>query len=106
MGSEQALIPRSTGAEGDPFQILLLKFSAAAAKAVSAAEILNAFCRETRSYFQVSGVGVWHFLPPDQLVGAEADGWQNTFAMPSYGPTKAQWLPKPSTGKNLSTSTR
>ncbi len=75
MGSEQALIPRPTGAADDPFQILLLKFSAAAAKAVSAAEILSAFCRETRSYFQVSGVGVWHFLPPDQLVGAEADGW-------------------------------
>jgi len=63
------------GAEDDSFQKLLLTFSAAAAKAVSSSEILNVFCRETREYFQVSGACVWHFLPPDELVGAEADGW-------------------------------
>src|SRR5579859_7702633 len=63
------------GPEDDLFQKLLLSFSAAAAKAVSSSEILNVFCRETREYFQVSGACVWHFLPPDELVGAEADGW-------------------------------
>lgn len=74
-GSEQILTARPTGGEDDSFQKLLLNFSTAAAKAVSSAEILQAFCRESREYFQVSTAGVWHFFPPDQLVGAEADGW-------------------------------
>lgn len=46
-----------------------------AAKTVSSAELLNTFCRETRTYFQSSGSYVWRFLPPDQLLGVEADGW-------------------------------
>ena len=53
----------------------MLEFSAAAAKATSASEILKLFCRETRLYFQVSGTYVWKYLAPDQLVGAEAEGW-------------------------------
>ena len=73
--SEQILTSRPTGSEDDSFQKLLLDFSAAAAKALSSAEILKAFCQTTRSYFQVSSTCVWHFLPPDQLLGAEADGW-------------------------------
>ena len=74
-GSEQVLRTHADGSEDDSFQKLLLAFSTAAAKARSAAEILRIFCRATRNYFQVSGTYVWHFLPPDQMVGAEADGW-------------------------------
>jgi two-component system NtrC family sensor kinase len=61
--------------EDDAFQKLLLEFSGAAAKGLSAPEILHLFCRSTRAYFEVSGVYVWYFTAPDQLVGAEADGW-------------------------------
>jgi PAS domain S-box-containing protein len=64
------------GAKEDSFQRLLLEFSEAAAKAVSSSDLLRLFCRETRNYFQASGSYVWHFLPPDQLLGAEADGWK------------------------------
>lgn len=64
----------SAGADDDSFQRQLLEFSEAAAKTVSSAEVLRLFCRQTRSYFQASGSYVWHFLPPDQLIGAEADG--------------------------------
>ena len=63
------------GAEDDSFQHLLLNFSSAAAKATTSSEILKIFCRATREYFQVSGACVWHFVPPDELVGAEGDGW-------------------------------
>jgi len=74
-GSEQLLRSYSAGATEDSFQKQLLDFSEAAAKIVSSSELLSLFCRKTRGYFQVSGSYVWHFLPPDQLVGAEADGW-------------------------------
>jgi PAS domain S-box-containing protein len=63
------------GTKDDSFQRLLLEFSDSAAKTVSSSELLRLFCRETRNYFQASGSYVWHFLPPDQLLGAEADGW-------------------------------
>jgi len=75
IGSEQILQTQATGTEDDSFQQLLLEFSTAAAKAVSAPEILKLFCRETRRYFRVSGSYVWQFVPPDQMIGAEADGW-------------------------------
>ncbi len=74
-GSEQIFRTHADGSEDDSFQKLLLAFSSAAAKALSSAEILQIFCRATRSYFQVSGTYVWRLLPPDQIVGAEADGW-------------------------------
>src|SRR6266853_60944 len=74
-GSEQTLRSSSAVVEDDPFQQLLFEFSNAASKGLSAAEILRVFCRSTRNYFQVSGAYVWYFSPPDQLVGAEADGW-------------------------------
>src|SRR5262249_25684512 len=37
--------------------------------------MFQAFCRRIPDYFNVSGAYVWHFTAPDQLVGAEADGW-------------------------------
>jgi two-component system NtrC family sensor kinase len=52
-----------------------VEFSTAASKALSLAEILRLFCRTTRAYFDVSGVYIWHFFPPDQLVAEEAEGW-------------------------------
>jgi two-component system NtrC family sensor kinase len=53
----------------------LLEFSEGAAKTLSSSELLSLFCRQTRAYFGTSGSYVWHFHPPDQLTGAEADGW-------------------------------
>ena len=75
IGSEQILHSHPAGSETDSFQKLLLEFSGAASKAISSADILKLFCRETREYFQTSGTYVWHFAPPDQLIGVEADGW-------------------------------
>ena len=75
IGSEQILQTQATGAEDESFQQLLLEFSTAAAKAVSAPEILKLFCRETRRYFRVSGSYIWQFVSPDHMVGAEVDGW-------------------------------
>ena len=36
--------------------------------------MIRLFCRETREFFQVSGVYFWQCLSPDEMVGAEADG--------------------------------
>jgi PAS domain S-box-containing protein len=44
-------------------------------RGLSPPEMLKLFCRGTRDYFGVSGSYVWHLVSPDQLVGAEADGW-------------------------------
>jgi len=57
------------------FQELLLNFSAAAAKALSSAEILRLFCRNAREFYGASAAYIWRFIPPDQLVGVEGDGW-------------------------------
>ena len=62
--------PRSDEA----FQKLLLRFSAAAAQGTDVASLICLFCRETREFFQVSGVYFWQCLSPDEMVGAEADG--------------------------------
>ena len=67
--------PTVGSTEDDAFQKLLLEFSGAASKGLSAPEILRLFCRSTRAYFEVSGAYVWYFTAPDQLVGAESDGW-------------------------------
>lgn len=75
IGSEQILQAQPTGTEDESFQKLLLEFSTAAAKAISAPDILKLFCSETRRYFRVSGTYIWQFSPPDEMIGAEADGW-------------------------------
>jgi len=62
--------PRSDEA----FQKLLLHFSAAAAQGTDTASLIRLFCRETREFFQVSGVYFWQCLSPDEMIGAEADG--------------------------------
>ena len=62
--------PRSDEA----FQKLLLRFSAAAAQGTDAAALIRLFCRETREFFQLTGVYFWQSLSTDELVGAEADG--------------------------------
>lgn len=48
IGSEQILQAQLTGTEDESFQKLLLEFSTAAAKAISAPDILKLFCSETR----------------------------------------------------------
>lgn len=75
-GSEQILKPPpSLESHDDAFQRLLLDFSGAAAQGISPPEILQLFCRSTRAYFVTSGAYVWYFSQPDELIGAEADGW-------------------------------
>ena len=56
------------------FQKLLLRFSSAAARGATAGSLMELFCRETREFFQVSGVYFWRSLTPDEFVGAEANG--------------------------------
>ena len=58
----------------EAFQKLLLQFSAAAAQGSDTASLIRLFCRETREFFQVSGVYFWQSLSPDEMIGAEADG--------------------------------
>ncbi len=60
---------------GAGFQEFLLNFSAAASAMPSRAELLRLFCRSARSHFEVSGAYIWNFVPPDDLVPIEADGW-------------------------------
>ncbi|MBV9340337.1 MAG: PAS domain S-box protein [Acidobacteria bacterium] len=74
-GSQQIIPPHPAQPPDDPFQKLLLAFTAAASRALSPADILKVFCSLTRSYFQASGSYVWRLRPPDQLLGAAADGW-------------------------------
>ena len=70
-----ATLIRSVGARSDEaFQLLLLRFSGAAARGASPSALVELFCREAREFFQVSGVYFWRAISPDELVGQEADG--------------------------------
>ena len=71
---DMTLVHGSSPRSDEAFQQLLLRFSAAAAKGTEAAALIRFFCRETREFFQVSGVYYWQSLSPEELVGAEADG--------------------------------
>ena len=55
------------------FQRLLLRSSLAGSKG-SATSGIRQFCHTMREFLQVDGVYFWRFEPPDDLVGAEADG--------------------------------
>jgi PAS domain S-box-containing protein len=55
------------------FQRLLLRSSLAGSKGATASGIRQ-FCHTMREFLQVDGVYFWRFEPPDDLVGAEADG--------------------------------
>ena len=68
------LVDDSSSRAEEAFQKLLLRFSAAAVEGTDAASLIRLFCRETRQYFQVSGVYFWQCLSAQELVGAEADG--------------------------------
>jgi PAS domain S-box-containing protein len=57
------------------FQQLLLEFSGAASKMLVPGDILSLFCRSVREYFGASGAYIWRFIPPDQLLATEGDGW-------------------------------
>src|SRR6201987_4342731 len=58
----------------EAFQKPLLRFSSAAAQGIDAASLIRLFCRETRQFFQVSGVYFWQKLSSDEMIGTEADG--------------------------------
>ena len=60
----------------DAFQQLLLRFSAAAAEDASPEALICLFCRAAREFFGVDGVYFWKRLSKEELVGAEADGFQ------------------------------
>ena len=68
------MVPPASPRSDDSFQKLLLRFSEAAAQGMDASSLIELFCRESRHFFQVSGVYFWRCLSPDQLIGAEADG--------------------------------
>src|SRR5215813_12226919 len=55
------------------FQRLLLRSSIAGSRTTAASGIRQ-FCHTMREFLQVDGVYYWRFEPPDELVGAEADG--------------------------------
>jgi len=71
---DTTLVEGSNPRSDEAFQKLLLRFSAAAAQGTDVASLIRLFCRETREFFQVSGVYFWQSLSPDEMVGAEADG--------------------------------
>jgi len=61
--------------DGGRFQDLLLEFSSEASKISASEELLRLFCHGAVTYFGISGAYIWHFVPPDQLIAAAADGW-------------------------------
>ena len=65
---------RSHRRSEDTFQRLLLQFSEAAASGTPSPALIQLFCQRTREYFRVHGTYFWRFVPPDELLGAEADG--------------------------------
>src|ERR1700747_1661996 len=71
---DTTLVEGSNPHSDEAFQKFLLRFSAAAAQGADAASLIRLFCRETREFFQVSGVYFWQSLSPEDLVGSEADG--------------------------------
>ena len=71
---DTTLVEGSNPRSDEAFQKLLLRFSAAAAQGTDIASLIRLFCRESREFFQVSGVYFWQSLSPDEMVGAEADG--------------------------------
>src|SRR6201984_2964189 len=71
---DTTLVEGSNPHSDEAFQKFLLRFSAAAAQGTDVASLIRLFCRETREFFQVSGVYFWQSLSPDEMVGAEADG--------------------------------
>ncbi len=56
------------------FQRLLLRSSMAAGNPSGPGSRIRQFCQIMREFLQVDGVYFWRFEPPDDLVGAEADG--------------------------------
>ncbi len=62
----------------DAFQKLLLRFSDAAAHGTPAPALIRLFCQETRAFFHVDGTYFWRCASPEELVGAEADGFMAT----------------------------
>jgi len=75
MSAEDITVARNGNPGSDEaFQILLLKFSAAAADGTSPPALIRLFCQSTREFFHVDGAYFWQRVSQDELVGAEADG--------------------------------
>ena len=75
MGSSNTTAFEGLGPHLDSaFQRLLLRSSLAAGNRSGADSRIRQFCQIMREFLQVDGVYFWRFEPPDDLVGAEADG--------------------------------
>ena len=66
----------ATSRPEEAFQQLLLRFSAATAEDASPEQLIRLFCSAARESFGVDGVYFWRRLTKDELVGAEAEGYQ------------------------------
>jgi PAS domain S-box-containing protein len=58
----------------EAFQKLLLRISDAASSGVDSNHLIEFFCRESRAFFQCSGVYLWRSISPEELLGWAADG--------------------------------
>ena len=56
------------------FQKLLLRIAARAGERAHPKSLIQSFCRDTREFFEVSGVYFWRRHSADELVGEQADG--------------------------------
>ena len=70
------LSPEAVPAAGfdDGFQKLLLRLAGWGSERVDSSTLIQSFCRETREFFQVSGVYFWRCQAGDELVGEQANG--------------------------------
>jgi GAF domain-containing protein len=75
MESEKTSVLAGLGPPSDDaFQKLLLRFSTAASQGTDPAALIRHFCRAVREFWGLDGVYFWEFVPPNELVGTEADG--------------------------------
>ena len=72
---DSTVLERTGSRSDDAFQKLLLRFSEAAALGTSEPALIRLFCQATRGFFHVDGTYFWRRASPEELVGAEADGW-------------------------------
>jgi two-component system NtrC family sensor kinase len=73
---DSTLITGNAVHSDESFQRLLLQFSDAAAVDHDENLLIQIFCRETRLFFQTSGVYFWRCVSVDELVGSQADGFK------------------------------
>ena len=71
------IVPSEIGSlhgSDEGFQKLLLRTAARAGERSHPKSLIQSFCKDTREFFDVSGVYFWRRQPGDELVGEQADG--------------------------------